>query len=329
MGNLIITSTEPGEGKTAVAATLAHRAAAAGRSSAAVSPFCSSGIGGPQDDSQIFDRLVGTQSPEWPPVAPGEALAGSDLDDVSSSVNGLAADMVAVEVSSELSQVDCVRLADALDAKILIVVRHRHGMTADDILERTVPYGDRLAGILLNCRGPYLGTESSALMEDLEAAGIRVFGAVPDERRLLAVTVRQMAEHLSGRILQGEDGADQLVEHFLVGGWMLDEGARYFGTRTDKAVVVRGDRPDLQMSALGTPTKVVVLTNGIAPIEYVLYEAREEETPLLSVQGGTIAVMEALGSMADNARFDHPGKLARMSDLMDSHADAAALDGLA
>ncbi len=329
MGNLIVVSAEPGEGKTSVAATLAHRAAAAGRSAAAIKPFGAGDEVGSGSDGLIFERLVGTAAGRWPAALPDGDLTGSELDAAAEAVAALESDSVVVEASSELDPRDRLRLAEALSAPVLVVARHRHGMSAADVLERTELYGGRLAGVLLNCRGTYMGTEAAALAEEVEAAGTRVLGAIPEDRRLLGVAVGEIAEHLGGRFLLGqEEGADQLVEHFLVGGWLMDEGTRYFETRTDKAVVIRGDRPDLQMAALATPTKALVLTAGIEPIEYVLYEAQEEETCLVVVDQDTISAMEALGTIVESVRFDHPDKLARMSELLDSHADAAALGAL-
>ena len=140
------------------------------------------------------------------------------------------------------------------------------------------------------------------------------------------MTVGQLADLLDGELLPGDrSGDEELVQHFLVGGWMLDEGALYFSTREDKAVIVRGDRPDLQMSALTTPTRCLVLTRGITPIEYVAYEAEQEGTALLLVQQDTLATMEALGTVVESARFDHPAKVARMSEMMQAHADVDAL----
>ena len=65
-----------------------------------------------------------------------------------------------------------------------------------------------------------------------------------------------------------------------MGGWGLDAGELYFGLRESKAVIVRGDRPDMQMAALTTPTTCMLLTQGIEPIEYVRNEAELEEVPI-------------------------------------------------
>ena len=107
----------------------------------------------------------------------------------------------------------------------------------------------------------------------------------------------------------------------------LDSGEVYFGTRDSKAVIVRGDRPDVQMSALTTSTLCLVLTGGIEPIEYVLYEAELEEVPVAVVPAETLDAMAALDGLSARARFDHPAKLERLSELVGGHVDVDALYG--
>ena len=329
MGNVLVVSGERGEGKSAIAAALAHRAIESGRKAAAIRPLGGPDEAGEGSDAAAFERLLGPSASGPTAPVPEGGLDEGALGGAARACADLGADAVFAECSSDLSTGDAARLADALDAQVVVTVRHRHGMSAADVAGRFEPLSARMAGVILNARGTHMGTESAALASDLEAGGMRVLGTIPEDRRLLGVTVRTVAGHLGGRFVLGEDdGADRLVEHFLVGGWMMDEGALYFSTRDRKAVLIRGDRPDIQMSALSTPTSVLVLTGGIEPIEYVLYEAGEEEVALVVVDQGTVEAMESLGTVVESARFDHPDKLARLSDLLDRHADAAALAGL-
>ncbi len=328
MGNVLVVSGERGEGKTAIAATLAHRAAESGRSAAAAKPLGTEGEIGERSDAEGFERLLGDSASGPTAPIPGGGLDAGALDAAARACADLGADSVFAECSSDLGPADASRLADALDAAVLIVARHRHGMSAADIAGLAEPFAARLAGVILNARGTYMGTEAAALAGQVEAGGTRVLATIPEDRRLLGVTVRTVADHLGGRFLLGQEEADGLIEHFLVGGWMMDEGALYFSTRDDKAVLIRGDRPDLQMSALSTPTRALVLTTGTEPIEYVLHEAGEEGAALIVVEQGTVEAMEALGTIVESARFDHPAKLSRMSELMDRHADTAALAAL-
>ena len=321
MATLLVVSKERGEGKTAVAAALARRVIAGGGRAVAIKPFGAGDEIGPESDAAIFARLLGTDAGGEPAAIPARGLTKKSMVETAKAVKALGHDLTVVEASSELSPGNATDLAGALDARVVVVARHRHGMTAADLADAKDQFGERLAGVVLNARGAYLATEASELATALEAGGTPVLGAIPDDRRLLGVTVRGLARHLDGRFLLGEDErGDELVEHFLVGGWMLDDGALYFGTRDDKAVIVRGDRPDLQMSALTTPTKVLVLTKGHEPIEYVRYEAGEEHTAVVVVERDTIATMDALGTVVATARFDHPAKLARMVELLDAGA---------
>ena len=121
--------------------------------------------------------------------------------------------------------------------------------------------------------------------------------------------------------LNEEEYSDRLVEDFMVGGLGLDWGVLYFGIRENKAVVVRGDRPDVQMSALDTPCAFMILTDGITPIEYVLHEATLNEVPLAVVETSTLETMDALNNLQDTASFDHIEKVSRFHDLLTVHAD--------
>jgi BioD-like phosphotransacetylase family protein len=142
---------------------------------------------------------------------------------------------------------------------------------------------------------------------------------------LLAVTVGDVVSHLDGRFVAGKDFTDGLVEHFMVGGLGRDPGDLYFRTRENKAVIIRGDRPDIQMSALTTPTKCILLTKGIKPIEYVKYEAEREEVPLVVVEPDTLTTMDLLNTLQDGAQFDHPAKVERLGQLLTEHLDLPAV----
>ena len=104
----------------------------------------------------------------------------------------------------------------------------------------------------------------------------------------------------------------------MVGGLWMDAGEVHFGLRSNKAVVARGDRPDIQMAALGTSTSCLVLTGGIEPIEYIVNEARELETPIITVASDTLSTMENISDLPRIASFDHSKKLGVFVALLDN-----------
>ena len=117
---------------------------------------------------------------------------------------------------------------------------------------------------------------------DLQKRDVPVLGVIPENRTLLGVSVKQLADYLGGKLIDFGNDSGDLVESVMVGGMWMDAGEVHFGLRNDKAVIVRGDRPDIQMAALGTSTSCLVLTGDIEPIEYILNEARESETPIIT-----------------------------------------------
>ena len=73
----------------------------------------------------------------------------------------------------------------------------------------------------------------------------------------------------------GEEQGDNLVERYLIGANLMDSGDTYFNRVDNKAVIVRGDRPDLQLSALTGPVVGLINTGGHQPVEYLLHEVEQ------------------------------------------------------
>jgi BioD-like phosphotransacetylase family protein len=320
MAVLYVASDRSGAGKTALSASLASILAEEGLSVGIIKPLAE------PDDTDVSayaDLLVASQvSP--PLTVPADGISPAIVDSVQQSCAATqdGKDVLVVEGASDLSQQDHAKLADALDAAVVIVAGFTPEMDADSLSGWSERMGNRLLGLLINGITRYQDRDvTTGLLPAMEAKGLKSLGTLPEDRRLLGVTVSQIAEHLNGRYLTGEALTDGLVEHFMVGGMGLDSGLEYFGLHDDKATIVRGDRPDIQMSSLQTPTTCMVLTEGTDPIEYVLNEAELEDVPIVVTDSDTLATMKALNGVQNRAKFNHPAKLARFSELLRRHAD--------
>ncbi len=329
MAVLYVASDREGAGKTSLCLALARSFQGAGRAVRVVKPVAAAELDAQADpDSEIISNLLGQPADGWP-VAPGEtSLSDAVLRDAAAVVAKATegTDIVIVEASCALSPEESARMAEAIDATAIVVVRYLRELAASDVKPLAEAFGERFTGCVINGLTRYMGTElQTKLLPSLESAGVKCLGVIPEERRLLGVTVGKLAQHLNGRLIVCGEETEGLVEYLLVGMPGMDPGEFYFGIRERKAAIVRGDRPDLQFAALNTDTACLVLTKGIEPIEYVRYEAEQEEVPVMVVDTDTLATMDALNTLIDRARFDHPLKLERLAGLVESHLDIPAL----
>ena len=332
MSVLYVASNQPRAGKTAVAVTLARKLSQDGKKIALFKPFTSSSEGSqPDADAQVLRHASGAQgdaSGDWPEaLSTSETLQGAALDRAleTSRQIGSGADVTVVEGLSGLQDAagaNSQTLAQRLDARVVAVLGYSSGSVADDAIRAKELFGERLAGVIVNGVTRYkMRDVTGGLTSRLEAEGVTLLAAIPEDRRLLGMSVEQLADHLGGRILSWEEKKDNFVEHFLIGGLVLDWGVLYFERFENKAVIVRGDKPDIQMAALSTPTSCIVLTAGQPPIQYVQYEAGQEEVPLIQVDTDTLETAEALESIQEKALFDHPVKQGQFMELMSRHGN--------
>ena len=327
MTAIYIASESEGAGKTSLCATLAWKLGQRGKKVSVFKPV--SRVGSESDtDAEVFHTLLKLPTDGWPVAQADDGLTPEILDDIKSAFNQVSeeADLTLIEGSSGLSLRDTKQIVDTLEAKVLVVAPYQTDLSDSQLKPWTNALGDRLAGFVINGLTKYQNTQAKTkLLPSMESEGLVSFGVIPEDRRLLSATADQVAAHLEGRFVVGEEFSDALVEHFMVGGWTMDAGDLYFGLNENKAVVVRGDRPDMQMSALTTPTSCLVCTQGIDPIEYVIYEAEQEEVAVMVVETDTLTTMASLNNLMEGTAFDHQLKLSRFSELIDEYVNLDAL----
>ena len=321
MSVLLVVSDRPGAGKTSVALALAEVSNRSGHTAHVYYPFTA---GDDNRDSEVFAQLANPSLEGWPRSGGSNEPAADDLTDLASvlSSDDNAESLNILEVPSEVGAAGVASIAEPLNARALVITPAHRGLRASDFSDWSDALGDRLAGVLVNGVTRYMGTEATdGIAPSFDEAGIELIGMIPEDRALLSVTVDQVRSSLGGRYAVDEGDVNGPVEHFQVGCMSLDSGELRFGLYDRNAVVVRGDRPDIQMPALNASVSCLVLTGGIDPIEYISYEAREEETPIMVVESDTLTTMSLLNDVTTSARMDTAAKVARFSELLEAHSD--------
>ena len=332
MAILYVAGQGPGAGSTAVCAALATLWRKAGRQVAPLKPVALSQAG--VADAKLFATVASNSGvQEQSPVVVSGPTMEAGLAEAADKQVAKASQEVDVGVVEGLPLTDAQGapvtasplLAQRWDSRVVGVLTYDPALSAETAVPWREAFGDRLAGVLVNRRPRYAEHDTlSRLVPEFQDAGVPVLGVVPEERLMLAPTVRQVADHLQAEFYLGSSEDQRLVEHFLIGGLILESGVDYFGRLPNQAVIVRGTRPDIAMAALSCPLSCIILTGGTQPSQYVYQRAEAQQVPLLVVDADTLATAHALESVQERASVHHPQKVERFAALLEERLDWGA-----
>ncbi len=155
---------------------------------------------------------------------------------------------------------------------------------------------------------------------------------IPKVNFLANPTVKEVVEALDGRVLFGEQFLDNTISSYSTGAMQL----RNYLTRIKEnaLVVTPGDRADiilgaLQANASSNYPKIagIVLTGTIIPEESIikLIEGVQSTVPIISVDGGTFAISNKIGSVKSKIYSTHEKKILLSLDTFDKYVNAEGL----
>ena len=324
---LYIASSARGAGKTIIGAGLAKRWLGEGKKVGFLKPVIKGSpepATGANSDAIFMKQLLALAEPAdlICPVFSNE----SDLKNkIKEAYTPVAQDkeVVIIEGATELDQATR-DIAETLDAKVIIVQGYARELPKT--IDSYPNLGKYLLGIILNkVPSNQIGPIQAELTTQLEKTGVNILGILPEDRTLLAPTVGELAEHIQGEILSGAETSTELVENFMLGAMVVDSGLEYFGRKANKAVVVKSERPDMQLAALQTSTKCLVLTGNTAPKPDVLHMAEDKSVPVILAKDDMATVATKMGAALGQTTFSQKRKLPRLTEIMGQHLDFKAL----
>ena len=220
-----------------------------------------------------------------------------------------------------------IELGATLEAKILLNDTYQDGVaTIESLLDSRELLGDRLIGAVINRVTPdKIGFVRRKVLPFLERQEIRVWAVIPEDRILRAISVRYLAEIVSGSVICREDKLDEMTEGFMVGAMSPENALRYFHRERDIVVITGGDRPDIQLAALETSVKGIILTGGFFPHDIILSRAEEKGIPLIIVDQDTFSVVGRLERAVGRLGPGDTKKVERARELLQQELDFAAL----
>jgi BioD-like phosphotransacetylase family protein len=213
-------------------------------------------------------------------------------------------------------------IAELLDARVLLIARYESDVTVEEILLAHSLLGKRLAGVIFNfVREADLPALQGEISRYLEGRGIPVLGAVPKDPLLGGVTVRELADRLGAKVLCCDNRMDELIEHFVIGAMNVASAIKYFREIGDKAVITGGDRPDIQLAALQTPTRAIILSGNLYPQSAIIKRAQQVGVPLLVAAADTLSLVEEIERITGRLRIRERAKIDRALAVFDRHVN--------
>jgi len=238
-------------------------------------------------------------------------------------------DVVIIEGICEQSQT-CYKIIEALGAKVIIVEGYSEEFPGAEATDRYKDFGESLIGVVLN-RVPRSRLERvrSEISASFGSADLSTLGVLPEDRALLTVTVGELAEHIQGQILDCAEQSTELVENFMLGAMVIDSGLEYFDRKPNKAAILRAERPDMQLAALETSMRCLVLSGDTTPIDAVSYKAQSKKVPIILTRESVPAIVANIEDTLDKSRFNQEKKLPQIMEILEQHFDfQAAYQGL-
>lgn len=218
------------------------------------------------------------------------------------------------------------QVSSLLGARELVVVKYNTVSVVDDILGSKAVLRTSMLGAVINAvPRPKMEFVHNTVVPFLEKRGIKVYAVLPQERILLSISVRELAQVLGAEILCCNERIDELVENLMVGAMSVDSALSHFRRKPNKAVITGGDRPDIQLAALETSTKCLILTGNLHPSPIILGRAEEVGVPMLLVRKDTLTTVEIIEQFFGKTRFHQEKKIQRFERVLEANLDFAAL----
>jgi len=278
---IVVTSSQPGEGKTGIAAVIARHYAYQGR---AVRIVRVAGDGRAAEDAAWFASLA---------FAPGTPAAPVDAATVSDPGGE---QMVVAEADPAA--------ASAIKGAFVVLVARGAAPTA-------APAGVAPAAVVVTgVAQANLGTVVA------QASGAPVI-VVPEDRTLAGFSVAEARAMLNAEVLVEGDGPGNTCDHLVIAPISSDAGQPHFRRFGTKAVVVRFDRTDMHLAAMQAEPECLILTGGRRPSDYLFDAAGAKGISVLLSRTDTENTVIALEGIFDQTRFQGDRKLDRMAALLE------------
>ena len=215
-----------------------------------------------------------------------------------------------------------LKIISFLNAKTIVVEPWNGDRSIDSLIGSTELLGDNFAGAVIN-RVPQTEHDyvNRSVRPYLEKRGINIFACLHRDILLDSITVRQLNEILNGKVLCCEEHLDEFIENFSIGAMDVDSALKYFRRTPNKAVITGAHRSDIQLAALETSTKCIILTGGMYTNDVIIGKAKMAGVPFISVHEDTFSTVEKIEAVLGKIRIREQKKVLKTKEIVEKEFD--------
>ncbi len=231
-----------------------------------------------------------------------------------------------------------VHIAKNLGIPAIVVESGRNRSTAGIINNVTSAYNAfaerdvKVLMIVVNKVSPEQVGDVEALLSQQLPADV-ILSVMPEDPKLSAPTMQEIAENLKGKVLFGESQLGNPVSNFIVGAMQLENCLTRLKENT--LIVTPGDRGDIIIGALlanisqNYPMVAgMVLTGGLEPQPPIasLIEGSPSLLPIVAVEKGTFETTNVIGSIKSRIYPGNVQKIELVLSTFEKYINVEALE---
>ena len=225
--------------------------------------------------------------------------------------------------SGRYGNIDGIRVAKELGLKVVLIDRfYQKELDYDFLVVLKDTLGDQLAGVVLNdIPQSYMNEVQNLLKPFLERNGVKVLAVIPKDPLMGAIKVGDLAQRLGGKIISAHGKSEKIVENFLIGTMQVENFMTHFRKNKNSAVIVGGDRSDVQLVALEGHSPCLVLTGNLYPNDIILTRSEVLNIPIVVVRDDTYTVAKKMEVILSRHKLRDLIKIKQGAQLVSSCLD--------
>ncbi len=231
-----------------------------------------------------------------------------------------------------------INIAKNLGAPVIIVVSGE-SKTSAQIINSALTVWRNFEGREVQVIGIIVNKVKSEQIQDVKGFLINeltngiTLSIIPEDKSLLAPTMKEICEQLGAKIVCGEDQMSNQVDNFITGAMQVPQFLNHI--KENVVIVTPADRGDIVISTIlanlstNYPKVAGVVTTVSGhldePIQRLI-EGLQTVVPVISVKSGTFETTSRLASIHSRITPDNTKKIQLAIDTFNKYVDVKSLD---